>query len=619
MRHTVFMLIGALVISGSAYAQKMKVGEYYDVYIDSRGESDVQGVSTARGQQWTIKHDGATYIGVHFAQFKLAPGDFLVVSDAEGNQSYTLRGKGKMDSGRFWSQHVKGPAMVVELVAKSDQSRFVIDQYAAGFVDLGPSIEAVCGENDLENAVCYQGWPEYERGKAVARLLIKSMWLCTGWLASPNNHLVTNEHCISSAYDALNTDYEFMAEAPNCSDHNCQLCYPGKVLSGATFIQANPNFDYCLVQITTGNPATTHGYLQIDDRDAIEGEEAYIPQHPAGRAKEYGIYCEGSPCQINSITQPACTGTGYYDVGYWIDTEGGSSGSPVLATSSHQVIALHHCHQYCEGPNLGVPIDLICAEICQYLGYCGDGACDAAEDPCNCPEDCGTPPQSETGLCADGKDNDCDNQVDCDDADCVGDPACICDNDGECETGEDCDNCPGDCISGEGADCGDGTCQPVAGEDCLSCPEDCNGKQVGAAKRQFCCGGDSTSTNPVGCDDERCTAEGWMCSNDLSEPYCCGDGECEGAENYVNCRIDCPESYYCGDGECDAGEDQCNCEADCGPPPSNETDCTDGLDNDCDGKTDYADDDCCLSKGEPCMSNNECCSGSCHPVKLTCK
>jgi len=73
----------------------------------------------------------------------------------------------------------------------------------------------------------------------------------------------------------------------------------------------------------------------------------------------------------------------------------------------------------------------------------------------------------------------------------------------------------------------------------------------------------------------------------------------------------------CGNGQCDLGEDQCNCPEDCGTPPSTETSCTDGIDNDCDLDTDCDDSDCeddpacdCLSKGEACTDDSECCSGN---------
>jgi hypothetical protein len=73
----------------------------------------------------------------------------------------------------------------------------------------------------------------------------------------------------------------------------------------------------------------------------------------------------------------------------------------VIATSSHKVIALHHCGYTSGCFNTGVPITLIYDEIAPYL------------DPSCVPE-----------VCDDTVDNDCDGLFDCDDPDCSGDPAC---------------------------------------------------------------------------------------------------------------------------------------------------------------------------------------------------
>jgi len=270
------------------------------------------------------------------------------------------------------AQHIKGDTVILELVSvgKSGGAGFGIDEYVAGYASLA-QVEATCGDDDKRNTACYQDShpSEYERGRAVARLLINGSSLCTGWLASSESHLITNEHCIGSALDALNTDYEFLAEAPDCGSSNCQLCWPGTVFSGATLIQYSSNLDYALVQINSGDPAATYGYLEIDNRVAVVGEQIYIPQHPGGRAKEFAIEstdpCDtGGVCRVNTITASPCSGSGYNDVGYYADTEGGSSGSPVLATSSHKVIALHHCANC---PNRGVPIHLIYDEISDHL------------------------------------------------------------------------------------------------------------------------------------------------------------------------------------------------------------------------------------------------------------
>jgi len=95
---------------------------------------------------------------------------------------------------------------------------------------------------------------------------------------------------------------------------------------------------------------------------------------------------------------------------------------------------------------------------------CGNGSCEAGEDPCTCPGDCGLPAAFEQPgvTCNDGLDNDCDGTTDCNDINCPTDPACLT------------------------PACGDGTCNP--GEDCNSCPADCASKLNGKASGQYCCG-----------------------------------------------------------------------------------------------------------------------------------
>jgi hypothetical protein len=198
-----------------------------------------------------------------------------------------------------------------------------------------------------------------------------------------------------------------------------------------------------------------------------------------------------------------------------------------------------------------------------------------------------------------------------------------CNNNNICDYSEDCDNCPNDCISGDyGGVCGNGVCEPNVGEDCLSCPSDCRGKQKGASKMQYCCG-DGDGVNPADCTDSRCTSGEFECDV-LTQPYCCGDSICEGAEDSNNCELDCGVPSFCGDSSCDPDEDVCSCPGDCGSPSSTEEYCADGFDNDCNGFTDCGDLDCdsdptciCGEKKSPCTENSDCCSNRC--FRGTCK
>lgn len=198
-----------------------------------------------------------------------------------------------------------------------------------------------------------------------------------------------------------------------------------------------------------------------------------------------------------------------------------------------------------------------------------------------------------------------------------------CDNDGVCEEGEDCVDCPNDCATASGAECGNGICEAGDGEDCVGCPEDCNGKQDGKPSNRFCCG-DGDGQNPVSCSDSRCTSGGYACDDAPAPSWCCGDAACDPAEV---CELDCGPLPFCGDSSCDANEDSCSCSADCGAPPAGEVvgaTCDDGADNDCDGLVDCQDSDCAAEPvcappacdgdgiceaGEDCLSCASDCDG----------
>ena len=316
-------------------------GDLLSTMIDQSAESAVVpevNENGARKRYEIMFRQDASYTTVHFADFDFHPGCSMGVSGkalGDGSrQFYKLAGRGKMDAGTFWSQHVKGDTMFLEIHCDASldavtDAYFVIDEVAVGFVDEASAQEAqeetelfgesTCGIADFENAKCYpSSSPEYTTARAVARLMINGVSYCTGWLASGANHLVTNEHCITSSSDALNTDYEFGAEAPTCTTFNCQGCHPSlDSISGATFIKANANLDYALVQITnivTFNPQARYGFLVIDDRDGIRNELIYIPQHPAGRAKEIAAESthamDSGFCRLNSITETGCGNTG---------------------------------------------------------------------------------------------------------------------------------------------------------------------------------------------------------------------------------------------------------------------------------------------------------------------
>ena len=312
------------------------------------------------GLVWSdvISYPGAAYIAPHFSRFHLAPGDYMIVRSPDGSRSWKYEGLGNAGLGEsaegFWGIDIPGETAIVELYAAEAKGEFgyTIDRFARGFrPEEMSSPEQICGADDSNWAKCYESSEPriYDRGRAVARLLIAGSKLCTGWLIGNAGHLMTNAHCIVNTAEAGSTNFEFMAEGDTCTTNCPQLACPGTVVAVAsTLIQRSVNLDFSLVQLPT-NPSCTYGYVPLRSSQPQADERIYIPNHSAGKGKRIAVFSsdpadQSGYCEVNSIGQFIdCAGYPGIDVTYKADTEGGSSGSPVVAYADHKAIALHHC------------------------------------------------------------------------------------------------------------------------------------------------------------------------------------------------------------------------------------------------------------------------------------
>jgi lysyl endopeptidase len=337
--------------------------------------------------QQEITWPEATYIAPFFDHFNLPGGAKVVVRSPDGSRSWAYTGQGKADLGvteGFWGIHIPGETAVVELWAASavPEGAVVVGGFAHGLrnwerpwsggpvekkdKDPGITNEAICGSDDSNWAQCYQTSEPviYEKSRAVARLLINGSSACTGWLVGDAGHLLTNEHCIGTSSEALNTDYEFMAER-SCSTSCASFgACPGTVVAvSGTLVKLNASLDYSLILLPV-NPTATYGFFQMRTSGAVLDERIYIPGHPGAYGKKIAVTSGHSTdasgyCEVYSTNATPCSG-GPGDTGYYCDTQGGSSGSPVVAYGDHAVISLHHCANC---PNRGVPIDAVISNL----------------------------------------------------------------------------------------------------------------------------------------------------------------------------------------------------------------------------------------------------------------
>ena len=135
-----------------------------------------------------------------------------------------------------------------------------------------------------------------------------------------------------------------------------------------------------LAEADRASAVEKYGFLKLRRSGPVIGEEIYIPQHPAGWGKRIAKSDGIRPAKItrNNVYGIQC---GSSQIGYRADTQGGSSGSPVLAVSDNTVVALHHCGgcDYDQSSvNTAVNIDRVIQGLEDYLP---DSALDSPKPP----------------------------------------------------------------------------------------------------------------------------------------------------------------------------------------------------------------------------------------------
>lgn len=351
-------VIFVFLFSTQLYGQKVfEIGEAFDVDIKITQMYKSLNPANFNKSQLQVVYErdfysqNAGYVKLYFENFDLAPGDYVEITGAQSQEVIIYGGTGKVIDKKlntisdFWSQVLFDDKVTLKLYSSgkaANYNGFEITQVAYGFspkkmeeiFNRSQGAESICSGDDKEQIICYNGTEMYNKARAVCRLILNGTSLCTGWLLGSEGHLMTNNHCIGNSSTAQNTDYVF-----NYQNNNCNGTSPAAadvVATSATLIKTSGSLDYTLVRLPV-NPTSTYGYLSLSPTVASAGDRIYIPQHPGGRRKEIAVNTSNGPAVVN------CSGNcGSRSTTYFADTEGGSSGSPVIDYNSHFVIAIHN-------------------------------------------------------------------------------------------------------------------------------------------------------------------------------------------------------------------------------------------------------------------------------------
>ncbi|MGO1069877.1 trypsin-like serine peptidase [Lysobacter sp. CA199] len=341
-----------------------------------------------------IRTPDAAFIKVHFAQFDLPAGVVLEVSDPQRSEVYRYRqgdlGRHTVDASlgedgktRFGAMSIAGNTAVLRLVGTptepwSPRHGVRVQRYDEGFpqelmgelseaglLGGGASTKSICGVKDSRPVACYASSDAtaVARSKPVALILLNGTKWCTAWRVGADNRIFTNNHCLDSAADVAGSEFWFNYQATTCAGTTSGALTK---VAGDKLLKTDQTLDYTLLTVKNFANISSFGYLSLDVRKPVVGEEIYISGHPDTRMKELSVVSDrdgGGRCKV--IDADADGYGADTDAGYYCDTEGGNSGSPVLARSSHKVVALHHFGGNCnaQAPNRGVKMQLIWPQV----------------------------------------------------------------------------------------------------------------------------------------------------------------------------------------------------------------------------------------------------------------
>lgn len=359
-RQIIFPLL-ALLAADAGQAGKATVDSRATPVGEARAVTVLPDLDQARrvADRWvwsqTVLIPGASFLKIHLVDVNLRGNDQLIIRHHNGRVVESISGRGPKDMGSFWALSVPGDSAVLELKFSQPYKHdpFSVDSVIAGnpgsfgasaYKPGDEASRSICAPPDFEDAICYQNdaakWSNVQASVGVMTVGAdaNNALYCSGANVSPRNYILTNNHCVPTQLFCDNTEFVFRYYRTGCNDgsaptenwvsYRCDELVASEPLVDCD--AAPGTLDFSVVSVI-GEPAVEFGYAQPDDTPLSSGEAIYIVQHPDGR-----------PHEITHGTDTLVDGS---VLRYWntLDTENGSSGSPVFRESNDKIVGLHHC------------------------------------------------------------------------------------------------------------------------------------------------------------------------------------------------------------------------------------------------------------------------------------
>jgi len=312
---------------------------------------------------WYWSHPGDTdFLRFHIVSRELPQSSrwSLVVKDGSGDVIDELTNEdflGHLLAGGVWTKMIHGNTVEMELKSEDDISRLklAIDRYNSR--SFNPTVKALTSSTDrrVDLARTYPPTnPFYVYSKPIAFVYFLTAKTqkesnCTGFLLSPSL-ILTNQHCINDPGQLRTAYIRFGYE----TDRPLLPTY-----ATTQIVLQDEDLDFSLLRLD--GDASAWLQTAIDPNPVKKNQLLILIQHPDGRPK----FLAERGCQIDASDASEKNGNNT-DFVHLCDSEGGSSGSPVMDKGTGKVVGLHHL-----GTNLADKTKNLnfAVKICNVLNY----------------------------------------------------------------------------------------------------------------------------------------------------------------------------------------------------------------------------------------------------------
>ncbi|MDT8401587.1 MAG: trypsin-like peptidase domain-containing protein [Bacteroidales bacterium] len=306
-------------------------------------------ITSPEGERvWYLKlrSEGAKSLNVIFSKYKLLNGEKVFVYD---NMMQSLRGpftsKNNIPAATLAIMPVTGEELIVEYHMKApyDNNRLELGQLAHDYIGITGrqyyAKDIYYGSSQPCNVDinCGSGNDWQVEKNSVVRIIAGGTELGSGFLVNNTRQeniafVITANHVIRTAQNAINSVYVFRYESPYCDGPDGLTEYS---LSGAELMAEDVSTDFSLVRLITFPPISYRPYLAGWDVRGLAPDNTVTIHHPSGDVKKISTDIN-SP--IIATFQNLYT-NGFWKILRWEEgtTEGGSSGSP-LFNQNHRVV-----------------------------------------------------------------------------------------------------------------------------------------------------------------------------------------------------------------------------------------------------------------------------------------